>query len=471
MASFSFFNPGAAPDDSASTVSLGGTQTPPGAPAVPAGITITAAQGRTVVIKGTATLDRDAAQRIFNQQLASGSLIGLVPGDVISAATQTANGLTTAESQLLQQISQTPSQPQQVTPVQVIADVLVKFPVTNGITVADYAKQPAETTGLGNITALQLTGILAQLRKLVQQPATVVTVQGLGLYALTASQLAAAGYVSSASVRLMQTGQNSLSNVLKSPAVWTGLDGATSLQQMLSNESLQQQIQVNLMTAALSYFGQVGIAIDRLPARSQAGAVLSAAKNPTAAQAWLRGQPVSSSDSVLFSQYVRDGAYAVDFADNKINNAMANEADPVGEINTVYRARLNAATNRIVGNPKVPQLIYGAEPVDPVLAAEATRLQLVLTTTQSSVDATTAQTVTLQNAVLRQSRLESYRSTLVTLKNQVSTLRQQVSTATPISSALVEKLDLLLQQIDNLVLRINNNIQFVEQTKAQLQRR
>jgi len=471
MASFSFFNPGAAPDDSVSTTGPGNTQTPPGAPPIPAGVVITATTGRTIVIKGPASLDRETAQRIFNQQLASGSLIGLVPGDVISAATQTVNGLTTAESQLLQQISQTPSRAEQVTPIQVIADTLAKFPVTNGITVADYATQPAETTGLGNMTAVQLTGVLAQVRKLAAQPATVVTAQGLGSYALTAAQLAAAGYVKPAAAQLLQSGQNSLPNVLKSPAAWTGLNGATSLQQILSNEPLQQQIQINLMNVALNYLRQVGIAIDQFPARSQAGAILSAAKSPAAAEAWLRGQPVSAADNELFSQYVRDGAYAVDFADSKINNAMANEADPVGVTNATNRTRLDAATNRIVGNPKVPQLVYGTEPVDPVLAAEYTRLQLVLTTTQSSVDAIVAQTTTLQNAVLRQSRLDSFRLTLTTLRNQVATLRQQAFTATPISPALVAQLDLLLQQIDNQIVRINNSIQLIEQVKAQLQRR
>jgi hypothetical protein len=423
------------------------------------------------VISGPASLDRNAAQRIFNQQLTSGSLIGLRPGDVISAATQTANGLITAESQLLQQVVQTPSQAEQITPVQVIAEVLVKFPVTNGITVADYAKQPAETIGIGGLSNTQLTGVLAQLRRLVAQPSSVVTVTGLGTYALTAAQLAVAGYVKPAAAQLVKSGQNSLPNVLKSPAAWTGLDGVESLQQILSNETLQQQIQINLMTLGLGYLGQVGIAINRLPPRSQAGAILSAAKAPATAEAWLRGQTVSVADSVLFSQYVRDGAYAVDFVDNKINNALANEAEPVGVDNTTDRARLDAATNRIVGNPKVPQLVYGTEPVNPVLAAEYTRLQLELTTIQSSVDSVAAQTTTAQNAVLRRTKLENYRSSLITLRNQVAAARQQAASAAPISPALVAQLDLLLRQIDNLAVRINHSIQFVEQAKAQLQRR
>lgn len=471
MASFSFFNPGAAPNDTVATTQVNNTQTPPGAPAVPAGVTLTAGINKTIVVSGPASLDREAAQRIFNQQLTSGSLIGLRPGDVINAATQTANGLVTAESQLLQQIVQSPNQEELVTPIQVIANVLVKFPVTNGITVADYAKQPAESTSVGGLSSTQLTGVIAQLRRLTAQPPGVVTEIGLGTYAFTAAQLAAAGYVKPAVAQLMQSGQNSLPNLLKSPAAWTGLNGVESLQQILSNETLQQQIQVNLMNLGLNYLSQVGIAVEKFPPRSQAGAILGAARSPATVEAWLRGQTVGVNDSVLFSQYIRDGAYAVDFVDTKINNAMANEADPIGITNATDRSRLDAATNRIIGNPKVPQLVYGTEPVNPVLAAEYSRLQSELTTIQNSVNSTVAQTITLRNAILRRTKLENYRSSLVTLKTQVAAGRQQAASAAPISPALVAQLDLLLRQIDNLIIRINNSIGFVEQFLAQLQRR
>jgi hypothetical protein len=225
------------------------------------------------------------------------------------------------------------------------------------------------------------------------------------------------------------------------------------------------------MNMGLSYLNQVGIAVAQFPARTQAGAILSAAKDPAAAQAWLRGQTVSASDNELFSQFVRDGAYAVDFVDNKINNAMANEADPVGITNATNRTRLDAATNRIVGNPKVPQLLYGNEPVNPVLAAEYVRLRLVLVAAQSSVDAVVAQATTVQNAVLRQSLLKNFQSAMNTLRNQVAAVRQQATSAAPISPALITQLELLLQQIDNLIARINNNIQLIERARSQLQRR
>lgn len=469
MSQFTFVNPVAGQTDA---VGLGsGIQTPPGAPPVPAGVTITATAAQTVIISGPAGFDRDAAQRIFNQQLDSGSLIGLLPGDVISAATQAANGLTTAESQLLQQIEQTPSQSQQPSPVKTIADVLATYPVTNGITIADYAKQPALPNGLAGLSATELTGVLAQLRRLVNQPATILTQQGLGLYALSVPQLVEAKYVKSSVLPLLVSGQGSTVSVLKTSNTWTGLNNIKTAQDLLLAENIQQQIQLSLMAGALTYLQNIGIDIEALPPRSQAGVLLSVAKSPELAVSWLNGQPVPADASELFSQYVRDGAYAVDFVNSKVSNAMTNEADPVGVTNTLDRARLDAATNRIVGNPKVPQLTYGTEPVNPVFVEQYNSLQASFTNTQELTNAVAEQITTVQNATIRQTKLESYRTTTASLKSKVAILRQQASTSIPISPNLIGQLDVLLKQIDNLIVKINSTIQFIEQAKAQLQRR
>jgi len=469
MASFSFFNPGAAQGNTVG--SINNIQTPPGAPPVPAGVVITATKNQTVIISGPQDLSRDAAQRIFNQQLASGSLIGLQVGDVISAATQTVNGLTTAQSQLLQQIAQTPSQSQQPLPAKTIATVIATYPVTNSITVSDYSRQPVVFEGIGGLSAVQVTSVLAQLHKLVNQPSEVLTQQGLGRYALSVPQLAAANYVKTSALALWESGQGSTVSVLKSPSVWTGLNGIKTAQNLLLAENTQQQIQLDLMSAALAYLQDRGINIENLPPRSQAGALLITAKAPELAVAWLKGQPVPAEASTLFSQYVRDGAYAVDFADSKVNNAMVNEAEPVGVTNTTDRARLDAAVNRIVGNPKVPLLIYGAEPVNPVLLDQFNSLQASFVDTQDLTNTVAQQTTTTQNALIQQNKLESYKTTVTTLKLQVSVLRQQVSTSLPISTSLIAQIDLLLKQIDNLVARINSSVQFIEQAKTQLQRR
>ena len=161
----------------------------------------------------------------------------------------------------------------------------------------------------------------------------------------------------------------------------------------------------------------------------------------------------------------------MDFSDSKVNNAMVNEEEPIGVINTTDRARLDAATNRIVGNAKVPPLVYGAEPVNPVLLDQSDSLQASFVATQDLVNVVAQQTTTTQNALIRQNKLENYKTTLTTLKSQVSVLRQQASTSLPISTSLIAQLDLLLKQIDNLIARINSSVQFIEQAKTQLQRR
>jgi hypothetical protein len=469
MSQFTFVNPGAARGNTVG--SNNNIQTPPGSPPVPAGVTITATQNQTVIISGPPDLSRDAAQRIFNQQLASGSLIGLQAGDVISAATQAANGLTTAQSQLLQQIAQTPSQSQQPLPAKTIATVIATYPVTNSITVSDYSRQPAVFEGIGGLSAVQITSVLAQLHKLANQPSEVLTQQGLGRYALSVPQLAAANYIKTSALSLWESGQGSTVGVLKSPSVWTGLNGIKTAQDLLLAENTQQQIQLDLMSAALTYLQDLGISIENLLPRSQAGALLITAKAPELAVAWLNGRSVPAEESTLFSQYVRDGAYAVDFADSKVNNAMVNEAEPVGVLNTTDRARLDAAVNRIVGNPKVPPLIYGVEPVNPVLLDQFDSLQASFVATQDLANAVAQQTTTAQNALIQQNKLESYKTTVTTLRSQVSVLRQHASTSLPIPTSLVAQIDLLLKQIDNLIARINSSVQFIEQAKTQLQRR
>lgn len=423
--------------------------------------------GQTITINGPPSLDRDAARRIFNQQRESGVLIGLQRGDTINAASQTFDGLVTAEAQLLQQLSQQPSQAEQSTPAKTIAEVLTKFPVTDGITLADYVKQPVADVSIGGLSSVELTAVLAQLHRLVNQPATVLTQQGLGSYALSVPQLAAANYVKAAVVPLFETGQSSIVSILKSPNSWTGLNGIKTAQDLLLSDNLQQQIQLTLMSAALVYLQDIGIDIEKLPSRSQAGAVLSVAKAPELATAWLQGQQVPAEAVTLFSQYVRDGAYAVDFANNKVSSSVTNEYAAPGYINVNNRAKLDAATTRIVGNKKIPQLRYGTDAVDPAQLAEFNQEQTKFVNIQTAVNSALSQTTTVQNAALRQAQLENYQAQLKTLTIELSKLAANVSEST----ALFDSVNLLLRQVAVLLTRINEGIQFVNSARSQLQRR
>ena len=70
----------------------------PGAP-------VDADSAKTFKISGPETLTQAQAQAIFEKQVKTGGLTGFKSGDVLNAATQVADGLKTAQSQLTSGIS------------------------------------------------------------------------------------------------------------------------------------------------------------------------------------------------------------------------------------------------------------------------------------------------------------------------------------------------------------------------------
>lgn len=64
--------------------------------------TFTSSDGKPFVIKGPEGLTRDQAEAIFKKQDSTGSLVGFKPGDSLSAASQAADGLASAQGALQQ---------------------------------------------------------------------------------------------------------------------------------------------------------------------------------------------------------------------------------------------------------------------------------------------------------------------------------------------------------------------------------
>ena len=58
--------------------------------------------GQPFEIKGPPSLSQAQAKAIFDKQVSAGSLVGFKKGDVLSAATQAADGLAGAQAQLAQ---------------------------------------------------------------------------------------------------------------------------------------------------------------------------------------------------------------------------------------------------------------------------------------------------------------------------------------------------------------------------------
>jgi hypothetical protein len=70
-----------------------------------AGFTFKLPNGQPFEITGPPGLNADQAKAIFDKQAATGSLVGLKPGDVLSAATQAQAGLPSAQAAVGQALS------------------------------------------------------------------------------------------------------------------------------------------------------------------------------------------------------------------------------------------------------------------------------------------------------------------------------------------------------------------------------
>jgi hypothetical protein len=177
--------------------------------------------------------------------------------------------------------------------------------------------------------------------------------------------LETAGYVKPGTSALMASAGSLLSSVVKSPAAWTGKDGIKGVTDLLGSPGKQSLIQQDLMTKGVAGLGAVGVPVQNLSSQGIAGMALNAAKSLPNAEAFAKGLPIpgdaTGATQAAFSSAVRDGAFAVNLVNTKIPTAFKEQDIPVPKIDTVDRATLNAASARVVGDPKVPVPSYTAK--------------------------------------------------------------------------------------------------------------
>jgi hypothetical protein len=340
-------------------------------------------------IKGPDGFSEAQARAIFDQQAEAGSFVGFKPGDALNAAKQAAAGLPGAAAQLAQslsgttsiingtvlnnavgqatgQLSQAVGQATSVAKqaIGTVTDIISKVPVTNGINPADFAKQASALVPMGNLTSVDIRAGMAQASKLVGQAAGVVSnTAGVGKFGFNGAQLESAGILKpGVASQYLQSGANKLTDVLKSPTVFTGKDGIKSLTDLLGSEVKQNSIQQGLMSKGLEGLKQVGIPVNSLTPTALVGTALNAAKSLPAAANWAKGLPVPPDVKGQFDKVARDGAFAVNFADQNITNSLKQEIVPVPASDTVNRETLNAAGSRVIGNAKVPAVNYNSAP-------------------------------------------------------------------------------------------------------------
>jgi len=370
--------------------------------------------GREFTVKGGSGLTEAQAFDIYNQQRDTGALVNLKPGDILSAASQVSAGFAGALSQVAQglagiagsatgalggainKVKQTatglisaPTLSNGLTgalgtarsvasqALSGIATAAKSLPVTNGITVANYAKQATALMPIkgvvSNITALSslpvtgltnnnVTATLAQAQKLTGQSSSAISNSlGVGKYGLSCTQLELAGVVKPGTYsKYLASGTGNLTSVLNSPAVWTGKNGIKNVDNLLSSTVSQDKIQQTLMTNGLQSVAQLGIPVSQLNPQQLAGTALNAAKSAADTVSWATGA-LGGSAKTEYDTTARDAAYAVDFSEEKIDTAMSDQEVPPAATQTVDRNTLDAAVNRIIGNKKIPTVDYTSD--------------------------------------------------------------------------------------------------------------
>jgi hypothetical protein len=439
-----------------------------------AGFSFNLPDGKTFEIKGPPGLTKEQAQAIFDQQAKTGALVGFKPGDTLSAATQAANGLASAQAQVGQALSGitgalgagipgaagaigkisgaisaaggalngslsgiTAGLSSAVGPavssikgvitgasgqlgsiatqaIGTINSAISATPVTAPIDIAGFAKQVPALSSIANMSQSTVTGVLAQAKNLVGQgPGVLSNVKGVGEFGFNASQLETAGILKPGTAALAAARGSALKDLLKSPAVYTGKSGIKSVQGLLDNIPKQAEIQQSLMAKGLDDLKAVGVPVNNLSAQGTAGIALSAAKSVSDTESLLKNIPVPGEAKSAFETAVRDGAYAVNLTETKVPAAFKAVDVPVPAVDTTNRETLDAATTRVLGNDKIPAPNYQASAPD--ISAIASALRKGFDTIVDLLDSTAA-------------KLNSVDQNLRVLENQQSITQLQWDT-------------------------------------------
>jgi hypothetical protein len=336
--------------------------------------------GKTFEISGPTGLTKEQAADIFKQQSDAGSLLGLKPGDTLDAAKQAAAGLPGALSQVGQKLSGITGALGAGIPgaagaigsltqaagaaggiaagaLATVNKAVGSVASAGAIGLADFAKQAPALTGMSSMSLPDVTSVLAQAKKTVGQASTAISNSlGAGEFGLNVSQLESAGIVKPGTNGLITAG-SSLTDVLKSPAVFTGKDGINSLDNFLGSSPAQSKTMQNLMSSGLNRLSAAGIPTDKLSAQVTGGLALGAtavAGNLGALTNALKGAPTSADLKAKLDQGFADASAAISLGASKVPAAFKAEVVPEPAADTANRETVTGAVKRILGNPKIP---------------------------------------------------------------------------------------------------------------------
>jgi hypothetical protein len=465
------------------------------------------AVAETFKVNGPPGMTREQAFDIFKKQADAGGLTGFSSGDILSAQTQAKDGLEEARAELAQARGGFPGTDTGVlnsfksladTAKQSIAagttgtslsgavgitggiakDTVGKIgalfgtPVTDGISTADFAKTASALVPMSNLKNIDVRATVASVGTATGQDFSQFTnAVGVGKFGFDATQLETAGLLKPGTASTyLAGGANQLTDVLKSPAVWTGKGGINNLDSLLSNPAAQSLTQQDLMSKGLGAAKSLGVPTDILNPKELGGISSVFSKDIAGGADWIRGQ-LPADKQADFDKRFADAKFAVGTAEQKLNDPVKQQAPPGESENTVNRQTVDAATTRVVGNDKVPSFNYGPQPADEALVAENKALRkeikaLLVRLTEIKVSEAPFDQLDAENA-----KLDALLAEFQIVLDKTSAIEARALNATPYSSEFSEKLRKQLIDIITAMRLANDLKKAIRQEKRQAQAR
>lgn len=335
---------------------------------------------QTFEVQGPPGATVEQAREIFNKQLNTGSLVGLVPGEVLSAATQAISGLDSAVSQLGSL---------RLASLRLPTFDLSDVSVSSAITAASFVQQQVPNFSLGNLDSSDLQGLLAQAAALTAQSADQISAEaGIGKFGLDIDKLESTGFIKpgiasafakrarpevsqqdideaarinaeGGDITPEQVSRNRQLNSFLTPSAFTGKAGVSGLLDILSDTNIQNKIQGDVLKNSYQSLLESGLVETLQDPKQLAAALQTAATFGIAtAEKFAKGQ---LSDNIAKVKSVAKAAeYAKSFA-TKFSEQLSSGSPletgikrPQGATKTVNRTTVNASVTSILGNLKIP---------------------------------------------------------------------------------------------------------------------
>lgn len=270
------------------------------------------------------------------------------------------------------------------------------LPVQNPVDAASVLDTTAAASSIGSLDPAQVTGLIAQAKTAVGQPAGVATPsKGIGQFGFKPEQLEAAGILKPGTAAMLSRtlpgtptaaditeAKNSgltptevaknriILGKLASPQLWTGKNGVTNLTSLLSNDRAQNSIQQSLMNTAFNGLKSSGLAKGTESAAQLGSLVQSATKyGVTNTESWVKGVTQGPAAQAI-ANTVKSAQYAVNFVTTKISSffgggtLFGGGGDSPAASNTVDRSAVDQSVSSAIGNSKIPKPDFKSDGTD-----------------------------------------------------------------------------------------------------------